>query len=70
MASNDLQNLDRAAIEEVVRRAVYDYLPDVQLGRAADPNVQPVPRLVVNISARHIHLNQRRWIYFLASALS
>ncbi len=58
MAVNGLQGLDRRAIEEIVRRAVYDYMPDAQLGRSANPNLPPVPRLVVNISARHIHLNR------------
>jgi len=58
MAGNGLQGLDRKAIEEIVRRAVYDYMPDAQLGRTANPGLPPVPRLVVNISARHIHLNQ------------
>ena len=38
--------------------AVYDFMPDVQLGRTADAALSPVPRLVVNISARHIHLNR------------
>jgi len=56
----DSANLDRAAVEALVRRTVYDYLPDVQLGRtsAAAGRIQPAPRLVVNISARHAHLDQ------------
>lgn len=58
MAADALQGLDRAAIEQIVRRAVYDFMPDAQLGRTAGPNLSPVPRLVVNISARHIHLNR------------
>ena len=58
MAANGLQGLDRKAIEEIVRRAVYDYMPDAQLGRTANPGLPQVPRLVVNISARHIHLNR------------
>lgn len=58
MAVNELQGLDRKAIEEIVRRAVYDYMPDAQLGRTANPGLPQVPRLVVNISARHIHLNR------------
>jgi putative phosphotransacetylase len=58
MATNGLQGLDRKAIEEIVRRAVYDYMPDAQLGRTANPGLPQVPRLVVNISARHIHLNR------------
>ena len=58
MAVDPLEGLDRSAIEQIVRRAVYDFMPDVQLGRAAHPDVSPVPRLVVNISARHIHLNR------------
>lgn len=51
------QGMDRAQIEALVRRTVYDYLPDAYLGRAAEPAPQ-VPRLIVNISARHIHLSQ------------
>ena len=51
--------MDRAQIEALVRRAVYDQLPDAQLGRAAGMDIPPAPRLVVNISARHIHLNQQ-----------
>lgn len=58
MNLSSLEGLDRQAIEAVVRRAVYDYLPDAQLGRAAGPNTPAAPRLVVNISARHIHLNR------------
>ncbi len=52
------ENLDRTAIEEIVRKTVYDFLPETQLGRTAQVVVPKVPRLVVNISARHIHLNQ------------
>ena len=59
MATGDTQGLDRSAIEDIVRRAVYDFMPDVQLGRTADAALSPVPRLVVNISARHIHLNRQ-----------
>ena len=33
-------------------------MPDAQLGRTANPGLPQVPRLVVNISARHIHLNR------------
>ena len=58
MSTGDTQGLDRSAIEDIVRRAVYDFMPDVQLGRTADVTLSPVPRLVVNISARHIHLNR------------
>lgn len=58
MAADALQSLDHAAIEEIVRRAVYDYMPDAQLGRAAVADLLLVPRLVVSISARHIHLNR------------
>ena len=46
--------LDRKQIEALVRRAVYDRLPDAQLAQAP-----PAPRLVVNMSARHVHLNQK-----------
>ena len=53
------EDLDRAAIEEIVRKTVYDFLPETQLGRTAQVVVPKVPRLVVNISARHIHLNQK-----------
>ena len=42
-------NLDRAAIERVVRQAVYDRFA------APKPN-HAAPRLLVNISARHIHV--------------
>ena len=52
------KDLDRTAIEEIVRKTVYDFLPETQLGRTAQVVVPKVPRLVVNISARHIHLNQ------------
>ena len=44
---------ERAEVEALVRRAVYDQLPDAQL-----QGIHAAPRLVVNISARHIHLNQ------------
>ena len=52
--------LSREAVEKLVRRTLYGYLPDAQLGRTgtAGAEIQPAPRLVVNISARHIHLNQ------------
>ena len=52
------EDIDPASIEEIVRKTVYDFLPDVQLGRTADADLSKIPRLVVNISARHIHLNQ------------
>jgi propanediol utilization protein len=55
---SSLAGLDRRAIEELVRRAVYEFLPDAQLERAARASVPSAPRLVVNISARHVHLNQ------------
>lgn len=42
--------VDRAVIERVVRRIVYD-----KFAASNSNNVQP-PRLVVNISARHCHL--------------
>ena len=45
-------NLDRAAIERVVRQAVYDRFA------APKPN-HAAPRLLVNISARHIHVTQQ-----------
>jgi propanediol utilization protein len=50
----------REAVEALVRRAVYRYLPDARLGRtgAAMAPVPAAPRLVVNISARHVHLDQ------------
>ena len=54
-----MAGVDRKEIEALVRKAVYYLLPDAQLGRAAGVNVPPAPRLVVNISARHIHLNQQ-----------
>ncbi|MEE3235278.1 MAG: phosphate propanoyltransferase [Candidatus Latescibacterota bacterium] len=50
--------LDRTTIEEIVRKTVYDFLPDTQLGRSAQVDLPKIPRLVVNISARHIHLNR------------
>lgn len=45
-------DLNRAAIEALVRRALANYLPDLR-------RESPAPRLVVNISARHVHLNQQ-----------
>lgn len=42
---------DRKTIEQVVRRVVYDKF-------AGTANAPDVPRLVVNISARHCHLTQ------------
>lgn len=48
---------DRRQIEALVRQVVYDYLPDAYLGRAADQGDAP-PRLIVNISARHVHLSR------------
>lgn len=50
----------REEVEGLVRRALYSYLPDAYLGRTetAAQSVEQPPRLVVNISARHAHLNQ------------
>ena len=52
--------LSRARVEALVRHTLYDHLPDAYLERtaAASAPVRPVPRLVANISARHVHLNQ------------
>lgn len=52
--------LSREAVEALVRRTLYGYLPDARLGRTgmAAAELRSTPRLVVNISARHIHLNQ------------
>ena len=47
--------LSREQIEAVVRRTVYEQLSDMGGGGAA---VADVPKLIVNISARHAHLNQ------------
>ena len=45
--------LDRNVVERIVRQVVYDrFATGVQ-------NKVPPPRLVVNISARHIHLTQQ-----------
>ena len=45
--------LDRHAVEALVWQALNDYLPPANESRVAE-----APRLVVNISARHVHLNQ------------
>ena len=55
----EMAGMDRGQIEALVREAVYDLLPDAQLGRAAGVDMPPAPRLVVSISARHIHLDQQ-----------
>ena len=44
--------LDRTQVERIVRRIVYDRFADGVRNQVAPP------RLVVNISARHIHLTQ------------
>jgi propanediol utilization protein len=51
---------ERSEVEALVRRALYAYLPDAYLGRTETGTlpVRQAPRLVVNISARHAHLNQ------------
>ena len=54
-----MAELDREKIEILVRKAVYEILPDAQLGRSGSVDVPQAPRLVANISARHIHLNQQ-----------
>ena len=54
-----MAELDREKIEILVRKAVYEILPDAQLGRSGRMDVPQAPRLVANISARHIHLNQQ-----------
>jgi putative phosphotransacetylase len=48
--------LTRSAVEALVRRTVYGYLPEGQKA-GGSPSVA-APALVVNISARHIHLSQ------------
>ena len=52
--------LSRKEVEALVRRTLYDHLPDAYLECAAAANapVRSLPRLVANISARHVHLNQ------------
>jgi putative phosphotransacetylase len=45
-------NLDRATIEQIVRQTVYDRFA------APKPNGVAAPKLLVNISARHIHVTQ------------
>ncbi len=55
----EMAGMDRGQIEALVREAVYDLQPDAQLGRAAGVDMPPAPRLVVSISARHIHLDQQ-----------
>ncbi len=47
--------LSRAAVEAVVRRVVY---AQVGLVPPADSAPAPAPRLVVNVSARHVHLDE------------
>jgi len=54
-----MAELDREKIEILVRKAVYEILPDAQLERSGSMGVPQAPRLVANISARHIHLNQQ-----------
>ena len=51
----------RTDIEAMVRQALHRYLPDVALGptAAAAHQVSDGPRLIVNISARHCHLDRR-----------
>ena len=57
---SQVNGLNREAVEALVRRALYNYLPDVRTDRneRTEIEVPSAPRLVVNISARHIHLNQ------------
>jgi putative phosphotransacetylase len=52
-------SLDRQRLEAMVRRVVYDYLPDTYLSRNAGMQEKQAPRLLVNISARHIHLSRQ-----------
>ena len=50
----------RDQVEALVRRTLYEYLPDAYMGRTG-AGLKPLPaapRLVANISARHIHLNR------------
>ena len=56
-----METLDRSQIEALVRKSVYDRLPDALLGRTGSAALQtdPPPVLVVNISARHVHLSQQ-----------
>ena len=56
-----METLDRSQIEALVRKSVYDHLPDALLGRTGSAALQtdPPPVLVVNISARHVHLSQQ-----------
>lgn len=56
-----MDTLDRSQIEALVRKSVYDRLPDALLGRTGSAALQtdPPPVLVVNISARHVHLSQQ-----------
>jgi putative phosphotransacetylase len=59
--SETTQAMERAQVEALVRQTVYDRLPDALLSRTGSAALQtePPPRLVVNISARHIHLSQQ-----------
>ena len=50
---SNTSHLDRHAVEALVWQALNDYLPP-----AGERRVAEAPRLVVNISARHAHLNQ------------
>lgn len=60
MSAAGAQAMRREQVEVLVRQALYAYLPDAYLGRTATAGrqVQAAPRLVVNISARHVHLSQ------------
>lgn len=60
MSAAGVQGVSREQLEALVRQALHAQLPDAYLGRtgAAGRPVQPAPRLVVNISARHLHLDQ------------
>lgn len=46
----------REAVEALVRRTLHSYLPQAAAEQA--PPAASAPRLVVNISARHVHLSQ------------
>ena len=54
------QGTQRDRVEAMVRRALYERLPDSYMGRtgAGGNPAAAIPRLVANISARHIHLNR------------
>jgi len=52
MSAAGAQAMTRQQVEALVRQALYAYLPEAR-------QAAPAPRLVANISARHVHLDQQ-----------